>query len=547
MSLIDITELRKARGAFFTPAELVEFLAEWAVRGPGDRVLEPSCGEAAFLVAAAARLHALRGRAPLAEQMQGLDIHAASVKGAREILHDLGFSAKLATGNFFDRKAEPGFDAVIGNPPYVRYQNFTGEDRAKSKRAALAQGVRLDGLASSWAAFVVHAAAFLKPEGRIALVLPAELLSVNYAAPVRRFLMERFSEVRLVLFEGRVFPGVLEEVVLLLAEGQGPTDHCKLYEAKTAEGLRELSPRSWSPPSIEDKWVSALLDPEIAEVYAQLVASDAFAPLLHWGETDLGMVTGNNRYFSLTPEKARTLGLQTDELMRISPPSSRHLRGLSFSEKSWREMGDDGARVYLFYPPVDRPSRAAERYIKQGERAGVHKAYKCRVREPWWRVPPVAVPDLFVTYMNHDTPRLVANKARVRYLNSIHGVTLKFGQRQIGTDLLPIAILNSVTLLGSELVGRSYGGGMLKIEPKEADKLPVPSPTTVEAAAPELRALRPQLARYLRTSKLDDVVKLVDRALLLGHLKVKRTEIERLRQGRAAMFARRSARAGRAT
>lgn len=55
----------------------------------------------------------------------------------------------------------------------------------------------------------VHSALFLKPGGRLGLVLPAELLSVNYAAQVREFLMRRFARVRLVLFTERVFPGVL--------------------------------------------------------------------------------------------------------------------------------------------------------------------------------------------------------------------------------------------------------------------------------------------------------------------------------------------------
>src|SRR6185295_18716215 len=103
------------------------------------------------------------------------------------------------------------------------YQSFTGLSRAKALAAALSQGVRLGGLASSWAAFVIHAASFLKPDGRLGLVLPAELLSVNYAAPIRSYLMRRFASVRLVVFEELVFPDVLEEVVLLLAEGEGPT------------------------------------------------------------------------------------------------------------------------------------------------------------------------------------------------------------------------------------------------------------------------------------------------------------------------------------
>ena len=108
-------------------------------------------------------------------------------------------------------------------------------------------------LASSWAAFVVHAASFVAPGGRLALVLPAELLTVNYAAPVRRFLMQRFTSVRLVLFEERVFPGVMEEVVLLLAEGQGPTDYCDLIQAKNVTTLTDTKGQRWTPDDAEDK------------------------------------------------------------------------------------------------------------------------------------------------------------------------------------------------------------------------------------------------------------------------------------------------------
>ena len=57
--------------------------------------------------------------------------------------------------------------------------------------------------------------------------------------------------------------------------------------------------------------------------------------------------------------------------------------------------------------------------------------------------------------MNHDRPRLVANEAGVNILNSIYGVTLRHGRKALGRELLPIACLNTVTLLGSEIVGRA--------------------------------------------------------------------------------------------
>ena len=539
--LADGPEVRKARGAFFTPGPMATFLVDWAVRTPTDTVFEPSCGEAAFLTEAIAKLRSLGAATIDARQIQGTDIDPASVVAARSILTELGASGLLEVADFFDTKPSRTFDAVIGNPPYVRYQAFSGAARTKGLEAALAQGVRLTGLASSWAAFVIHSISFLDPDGRLALVLPAELLSVNYAAPVRHFLMQRFARVRLVLFEERVFPGVMEEVVLLLADGQGPTDHCDVLQTKNVSTLAGIGGQSWTPADAEDRWVTGLLAQDAASVYANLINAKGFSPLLDWGETNLGMVTGNNKFFAISVETAKANGLKVDDLLKICPPGSRHLRGLGFTEKAWTDMLADGSPGYLFDPSVKKPSEAALRYIAMGEKAGIHKGYKCRMRSPWWKVPRVAVPDAFLTYMNHDTPRVVTNRAGLGYLNSIHGVTFADEHRQLAMDLLPLAALNTVTLLGAELVGRSYGGGLLKLEPKEADRLPVPARSIVEAAADDLRALRPQLAKGLRQGKLLDVVAEVDR-VLRSHLKLSRRDLDRLRTARSALFSRRVSR-----
>ncbi len=98
------------------------------------------------------------------------------------------------------------------------------------------------------------------------LVLPAELLTVNYAAEVRRFLMERFARVDLVLFAERVCPEVQEEVVLLLAEGydEGPTDHCRVYQVQNVEGLAKVAtPRVWKPKTPAAKWTGSLMRPNV--------------------------------------------------------------------------------------------------------------------------------------------------------------------------------------------------------------------------------------------------------------------------------------------
>ena len=114
MQYVDSRDLRKARGVFFTPEPLAAFIAGWALRDPADSVLEPSCGEAVFLRAAAARLRAL-GAAPTAGQLTGVDLHAASVDRARRRLGEAGLSARLAVADFFDYRTARPVRAVIGN------------------------------------------------------------------------------------------------------------------------------------------------------------------------------------------------------------------------------------------------------------------------------------------------------------------------------------------------------------------------------------------------------------------------------------------------
>lgn len=134
--------------------------------------------------------------------------------------------------------------------------------------------------------------------------------------------------------------------------------------------------------------------------------------LQQWGETTLGMVTGNNKFFALSSQQIRAAGLEPNDLLRLSPPGSRHLRGLELSADALANLGRAGAATWLFRPP-GRLSAAAAAYVASGAAREVSQAYKCRVRTPWWRVPLVPPADLLLTYMNADAPRVVDNAARI--------------------------------------------------------------------------------------------------------------------------------------
>ena len=523
-------ELRKSRGAYFTPPAIADYLAAWAVaEDPRAKILDPTCGEAVFLLAAARQLSRLGAPATnLDQQVLGVDLHQPSLDGAMRLLEAEGLDARLVADDFFNLPTPsqlgcplPEVDAIIGNPPFIRYQRHAGDARRRSHAAALMQGVRLSGLASSWAPLLVHACGFLKPEGRLAMVLPAELLTVHYAEPIRRWLRNRFAAVNLVLFERLQFADAQEKVMLVVAWGSGGCDSFSLYPVEDARELDELGPFDHfnAAPAEEGKWTDLLLSTKSRQAFRH-VSKEQFTRLDTYGTPELGTVTGANHYFTMSEPTRLKYSLAEDQLARIVPSGSRYLRGLSFTRRNWEAARDAGEHVWLLHPNVEDGTVALQRYLEKGEDLDVPYAYKCQVRKPWWRPSFVPPPNLLFTYMSHHYPRLISNSARVGFLNSMHGIRFRKGTPKCAKTALPLLMLNSVTMLGAELYGRSYGGGVLKMEPREAASLPVPTPQVLEDAWKLIQDERAGLDRKLRNGHGAAVNERVDEILLHDVLKL---------------------------
>lgn len=545
---------RKARGAFFTPPAIAAYLARWAIgANPAARVLDPTCGDGVFLIAAARRLLELGAPAEdLDRLVAGVDLHQPSLDEADANLAAENLAAHLELADFFRLSPPtelfpsfPPFDAVIGNPPFVRYQQHSGEVRRLSAQAALRQGVRLSGLASSWAALLVHAGAFVEPEGRLAMVLPAELLSVGYAEPVRQWLHRRFGSVKLVFFERLQFDDAMENVVLLLAQGSGGCDAFSLYYVADAADLLQIQPfEEWAVRVSETgKWTELFLANRKRKLYRRIVDSH-FVPLATYGSPELGTVTGANAFFTLTEATRLEYELRPGrDVVPTCPPGSRHLQAVSFTKRDWARLRDAGERVWLLYPESDEPE-GLRRYLELGVEQGVPSAYKCQVRPYWWRPPAVGAPDFFFTYMSHRFPRLVANGAGATFVNSMHGVRLRSGGSRLARQALPMLALNSVTMLGAEIHGRSYGGGVLKMEPREAAALPMPNVELLTKAWGLLRPERDKLDRQLREGRWTTVVARVDEVLLQVAAGLGASDVRDIHEAAQELRARRLVRAG---
>jgi tRNA1(Val) A37 N6-methylase TrmN6 len=550
IGLDDSNQLRKERGAFFTPQAIANYLADWAVAGdPYAKVLDPTCGEAVFLLAAGKRLKALgRDADELDEQLFGVDLHDSSLDFAQELLEKDGLDARLIASDFFELNTPnqlgaslPYVDAVIGNPPFVRFQVHSGEARARSRAAALRQGVRLSGLASSWAALLLHSCGFLKPKGRLAIVLPAELLTVGYAEPVRQWLKSRFEQVHLVLFDRLQFDDATEKVVLVLAKGDGGCDAFSLYYLDDSDDLANIRPMEnlSVTPAASGKWTDLLLPNRQRQLFKQ-ATSQHFSSLSTYGTPELGTVTGSNAYFVLDEETRVKYGLiESVHVRKVCPPGTKHLKGLSFTLGQWSALRDAGEKVWLLHPSTSDSSEELERYLRLGVSTGVPEAYKCSVRTPWWRPPAVSPPDLFFTYMSHRYPRLIANTARTTFVNSMHGVRLVPDAPKVARQALPLLAFNSVTMLGAEIFGRSYGGGVLKMEPSEAALLPVPHYSALEESWSILAGDRQGLNNQLLQGRWTNVVKLVDEALLVKTLNLSRGEVTDIHDAARSLRAKR--------
>lgn len=453
----------KQIGAYYTPHPVAAALVQFAARAPTDRLLDPACGDGRFVACHANSVGVER------------DIAAAAIAAERAPCADVHHR------DFFSwaESTNERFDCAAGNPPFIRYQTFAGDTRKRALRLCRDLGVWFSGLTTSWAPFLVVTASLLRPGGRMAFVVPASIGHAPHAAPLVEYLVGRFDEVRIVAVRRKLFPHLSEDCWLLFADGfGGATDHIQFVPVERFDHTLACCPAKLvSVDEWRHDWNRRLrpylLGSTERSLYQEATRSESCARLGEIASVGIGYVTGDNEFFHLRPSEAEHWQIP----QRYLHPTVRNGRALpsqALASGTVDEWFQSDKPVLLLRLPKDADlPRTVRKYLDSPRGQAARCAYKCRNRKPWYSVPDVRVPTFFLTYMAGAAPSLVRNNAAATCTNALHAVDL---HKEEDADRLVHGWQSSCLKLSCEIEGHPLGGGVLKLEPREAARLVLPSP-----------------------------------------------------------------------
>jgi len=508
---------RRPLGQTFTPPVIIESMISWAASAGSRpaRVVDPGAGSARFLIAA--------GRRWPAADLVGVEIDPLAAIVGRASLAAAGLAARsrIILGDYRAVTLPPcaGPTLFLGNPPYVRHHQITPDWKRWLHRTAAGYGLPASGLAGLHAHFFLATARHAQPGDLGALITAAEWLDVNYGRLVREMLLGPLGGESVHMVEPAVpvfadatatsaitcfRPGQAAGAIRL-ARVASPTDLGALAGGgPVPAGLLRDAPR-WGPlfrgtagksgPGREPASAGGPLKACVSAVSGRHATPGAppgtggppgpgasagscrparsglpagYVELGELCRVHRGQVTGANAVWV-------TAGLHALIPARFQFAAVTRAREL-FAAGAVLPAGAALRRV------IDLPADLAELtaaeqdtvacFLRAAVAAGAADGYVARHRTPWWRVRLAEPPPILASYMARRPPVFVRNLAGARFVNIAHGLYPREPLPPPVLDALASYLRQSVTT-GQ---GRVYAGGLVKFEPREMERLPVPAP-----------------------------------------------------------------------
>lgn len=477
----------KLRGGFYSPDLLVDLsLRRSAVLLAGYshlRVLEPSVGDGAFLRG----LSRSRLVGDVAH-VEAVEILGDEAQKAAQTLSALGLPGRVVHENVLRWNDTQGveYDLVLANPPYVRFQFISEEDKQRARAISSELGAVGSSVSNLWIPVFLLSLSKLRDGGVFSVILPTEFLTGISANAVRNWLLANATDLTIDLFKPGSFPSVLQEVLIL----SGRVNRTSGGQVSTVEFHdHNGGTRSWSHAVTPGAgtWTNYLLSPAQNQALMAVRTISEVRPLSSVARFTVSTVTGANGFFCINSEQLEAYGLAEWAIPLL--PRTRHAEGLIFTDADQQALTEGGYPAWLLNFSANKSSPEASakprEYVERGVAQGIDKRFKCRIRAPWYRVPVVPAGELLLSKRSNHHPRVIANHARVVTTDTIYKGQILAGS-PVTADDFTATFHNSMTMLSAEVEGRSFGGGVLELVPSEVNTLLIP---VVTGARSELARL----------------------------------------------------------
>lgn len=489
---------RNRHGQFATPptlaTEIVSACLEMLPPDESIRFLDPAFGTGSFYSALLRLLHAGR-----ITRSQGFEIDEHYGRDALSLWEPTNLHLTIADFFALDvpKINEERANLLVCNPPYVRHHHLPAEAKERLQRLVRKElGLRLSGLAGLYCYFMLHAHTWLADGGLACWLVPGEFMDVNYGKEIKRYLSEQITLLRIHRFDVHdvQFDDALVSSVVVWFKKSPPQRNSNV--SFTFGGSLSSPTRSTLIPlsdlKQDSKWSKLASKPsDRSESSRGATLSDLF-------QIKRGLVTGANSFFILPPEEAARHQIPSEFLVPILP-SPRYIDN---DEIAADEYGNPKLEKKLFLLDC-KLSEAQIRdgysglwaYLEAGKKQGIHTGYICAHRSPWYSQENRPPSPLLCTYMGRsDTKtsrafRFFLNHSQARAANvylMLYPKPSVLKALDKSPKLLRVLweALNSIPIEKLIHSGRSYGGGLHKLEPKElaqtpADELVSLLPSTV--------------------------------------------------------------------
>jgi len=186
----------------------------------------------------------------------------------------------------------------------------------------------------------------------------------------------------------------------------------------------------------------------------------------------VGITTGANSFFTVPLSTVEEYHLANHAKPMVG--RSVQVKSVIFKQEDWEHNKHSKARSHLLvFPKKDKSNQknGAVSYINYGENLGIHKGYKTSIRDYWYVVPSLKISNVLFIRRNNIYPKLIINEANAYTTDTMHRV---YPYAKTNLKAFVASYYNSLSLAFTEVCGRSHGGGVLELMPKETERVLLP-------------------------------------------------------------------------